>query len=136
LTDGEPIAELVWRFYRDVWNRWQDPAVDELLTEDFIFRGSLGDETRGRRGFRTYRDRVRTAFPDFHTEIIELVAMSNQAAARLRCTGSHEGELFAIARTGRPITYDAAAFLRSRGHQLCGAWVLGDLDSVRAQLRE
>jgi predicted ester cyclase len=136
LTSGEPIAELVRRFYRDAWNRCDEEAVDELLAEDFAFRGSLGDEEQGRDGFRAYRDRVRTAFPDFYNEIIDLVAEGNQAAVRLRCTGSHEGELFAIAPTGRAVTYDAAAFLRSRGGQLCDVWVLGDLDGLRAQLRE
>ena len=136
LTGGAPIADLVRRFYLDVWNRWDDEAVDQLLAEDFVFRGSLGDEERGRDGFRAYRDRVRAAFPDFRNEIVELVAEGERAAVRLRCSGRHEGELWGTAPTGRSVTYEAAAFLRSRGNQLCEAWVLGDLDGLRARLRE
>jgi predicted ester cyclase len=83
---------LVRRFYRDVWNRWDDQAVDQVLADDFCFR--------------------------------------------LRCSGSHEGELLATAPTGRFLVYEAAAFLRSRDNQLCEAWVLGDLDGLRAQLRD
>jgi steroid delta-isomerase-like uncharacterized protein len=126
---------LVRRFYRDVWNRWDDEAVDQLLAEDFVFRGSLGDEERGRDGFRAYRARVRAAFPDFRSEIIELVAEGERAAVHLRFSGTHQGALFATAPTGRSITYEAAAFLRSRDNQLREAWVLGDLDGLRAQLR-
>jgi predicted ester cyclase len=136
VTGDQTIADSVRRFYREVWNRWDDQALDELLAEDFVFRGSLGDEARGRDGFRGYRDRVRAAFPDFNNEIIELVAEGERAAVRLRCTGSHEGELFGIAPSGRRITYEAAAFLRWRDRQLSEAWVLGDLDSLHAQLRD
>jgi predicted ester cyclase len=125
---------LAVRFYADAWNRWDDGAVDELLAPDFVFRGSLGDEASGRVGFRTYRDKVRAAFPDFHNQVTELVADGQRAAVRLRCTGRHEGELFGISPTRLNVTYEAAAFLGSDGARLCQAWVLGDLVSLRRQL--
>jgi predicted ester cyclase len=134
LTGGHRITELVERFYSEVWNRWDDPSVDSILTADFLFRGSLEDEAEGRDGFRAYRNKVRAAFPDFHNEVCEVVADGNRAAVRLRCTGRHAGELFAIAPTGLRVTYDAAAFLRSRDTQLCEAWVLGDLGYLKRQL--
>ena len=134
MSSRAPIAELVRRFYNDVWDRWDDEAVDQLLAEDFIFHGSLGDEERGRDGFRAYRDKLRAVFPNFRNEIVYLVAEGERAAVRLRCSGRHEGELFAIAPTGRSVTYEATAFLRSRANQLCEVWALGDLVGLRAQL--
>jgi predicted ester cyclase len=134
LADDQRIRKLVERFYSDAWNRWEDRVVDELLTSDFVFRGSLGDEAEGREGFRAYRDRVRSAFPDFRNDVLEIVANGDQAAVRLRCTGRHGGELFGIAATGREVAYDAAAFLRARDAQLCEVWVLGDLEHLREQL--
>jgi predicted ester cyclase len=124
----------VRRFYADAWNRWDDAAVDELLAEDFVFRGSLGDEARGRDGFRAYRDKLRSAFPDFYNEVTDMVADGDRAAVRLRCTGRQEGELFGVAPTGLDIAYDAAAFFHSHGAQLREAWVLGDLENLRNQL--
>lgn len=124
------------RFYGEAWNRWDDPVVDEILADDFVFRGSLGDEARGRDGFRAYRDKVRAAFPDFHNEVKQLIVEGEGAAARLLCTGRHEGEVFGIGATGHRITYEAAAFFRATRSHLNEAWVLGDLDALRAQLRE
>jgi predicted ester cyclase len=134
MSSRAPIAALVRRFYNDVWDRWDDEAVDQLLAEDFIFRGSLGDEERGRDGFRAYRDKLRAVFPNFRNEIVYLVAEGERAAVRLRCSGRHEGELFAIPPTGRSVTYEATAFLRSRANQLCEVWALGDLVGLRAEL--
>jgi hypothetical protein len=66
-----------------------DAAVTDLLDERFVFRGSLGDEITGRDGFRAYRDKIRTAFPDFHNEILDLVAEGGRAASLQRLwTGS------------------------------------------------
>jgi predicted ester cyclase len=134
LSGAGQITTLVERFYFEAWNRWDDGAVAEILTADFLFRGSLGDHARGRDGFRAYRDKVRSAFPDFRNEVRELVAEGERAAVRLRCSGRHGGELFGLAATGRRVAYDAAAFLRARDGQLCEVWALGDLEQLRSQI--
>ena len=126
---------LVRRFYADAWNRWDDDAVDELLTIDFSFRGSLGAEVIGRDGWRAYRDHVRRAVPDLHNEIVELVREPGRVAARLLFSGHHHGVLLGRLGRGEPIVYAGAAFFRCSDDHLVAAWVLGDLDALHRQLR-
>lgn len=128
------IERLVTDFYRLAWNRWDDGVVESLLAPDFAFRGSLGTEVRGRDGWRGYRDVIRAAVPDFHNEVVELVAAGDRAAARLRYTGHHRGTLLGVAGHGAPIEYAGAAFFTATGGLLATAWVLGDLDTLRRQL--
>lgn len=128
------MEALVHRFYADVWNRWDDAALGDLLDEEFVFRGSLGDEVRGRDGFRGYRDKIRSGFPDFHNEIVELVTEGERAAARLRYSGHHRGAILGVAASGALITYDGAAFFTAKGGRLQRAWVLGDVEGLRRQL--
>jgi SnoaL-like domain len=80
------IDEMIHRFYNDLWNRWDDAAVDDLLTDDFVFRGSLGTERTGRTEWRRYRDTIRAGSADFHNQIITLITDTSSAAARLRYT--------------------------------------------------
>jgi steroid delta-isomerase-like uncharacterized protein len=131
---GSGMEALVRRFYDDVWNRWDDAALDDLLAEDFVFRGSLGDEVRGRDGFRGYRDKVRAGFPDFHNEVVELVTEGDRAAARLRYSGHHRGAILGVAASGALVSYDGAAFFAAEGGRLRRAWVLGDVEGLRRQL--
>jgi steroid delta-isomerase-like uncharacterized protein len=133
---GTGIERLVRRFYDELWNRWDDAAVDDLLDEAFVFGGSLGDAVRGRDGFRAYRDKVRAAFPDFHNEIVDLVVGDGRAAARLRYSGHHRGEILDVAPTGAAVSYAGAAFFTARDGRLSEVWVLGDLDGLRRQLAE
>jgi predicted ester cyclase len=126
-------SRRVRRFYDDAWNRWDDDAVDDLLAEDFRFRGSLGQETQGRSEWRGYRDLVRRAVPDFHNEIVDLVTSPGRAAARLRFSGHHSGVLLGHQGRGDHIAYGGAAFFHCAGGRLTSAWILGDLDALRRQ---
>jgi steroid delta-isomerase-like uncharacterized protein len=127
-------ARLVRRFYEDAWNRWDDSVVDDLLAEDFRFRGSLDQETLGRSQWRSYRDQIRQAVPDFHNEIVDLVTSPGRAAARLRFRGHHSGVLLGHQGQGGRIEYQGAAFFHCANGRLTAAWVLGDLDALRRQL--
>ena len=128
------IERLVRRFYTELWNRWDDDAVDSVLAPDFAFRGSLGNQTRGREEWRGYRDLIRAGSSDFANEIVELVCLGDRAAARLEYTGTHDGPLAGIEATGRRFAYAGAAFFTARDGLLVSAWVLGDLAGLRAQL--
>jgi steroid delta-isomerase-like uncharacterized protein len=128
------MEELVRRFYEDLWNRWDDAAVDDVLSERFAFRGSLGTETIGREGWRKYRDTVRAGARDFHNEVITLVVDGQAAATRLLYTGTHCGPLAGVEATGRRFSYAGAAFFTSDGERLTSAWVLGDLTDLQEQL--
>jgi steroid delta-isomerase-like uncharacterized protein len=130
------VEALVRDFYDVLWNRWDDASVDDLLADDFTFRGSLGTETHGRRQWRAYRDIIRAGSSDFHNEIVTLVADGDRAAARLRYTGTHTGHLAGLPPTGRRFEYAGAAFFEATSGRLGSAWVLGDLTGLRAQLGE
>ena len=125
---------LVRRFYDTLWNRWHDEAVDGLLAEDFVFRGSLGTETVGLEAWRRYRDSVRAGSSDFHNEVVTVIDAGDRAAARLMYTGTHDGVLLGLPATGRRFSYAGAAFFTAAGGRLTSAWVLGDLTALRAQL--
>jgi len=130
------VRHLVEQFYARCWNAWDDDAVDEILAEDFTFRGSLGSEMNGRDAWRAYRDEIRTGADDYHNEILALVVEGSRAAARLRYSGHHRGTLGGMAPTGRSFAYDGAAFFTAEDDRLTNAWVLGDVVSLREQLAD
>jgi steroid delta-isomerase-like uncharacterized protein len=134
VTGNSAVRELVVRFYQTLWNKWDDSAVDDVLAPEVTFRGSLGERTVGRDAWRSYRDQIRRGAPDFHNEVLELIADDRRAAARLKYTGTHAGPLLGISATGRTFAYDGAAFFTTTGGLIADIWVIGDLDELRRQL--
>jgi predicted ester cyclase len=128
------ISELVRSFYDDLWNRWDDAAVDAVLSAGFEFRGSLGTTTVDRDGWRIYRETVRAGSTDFHNEVVTLVCEGDTAAARLLYSGTHTGPLLDLPATGRRFEYAGAAFFTVENGLLASTWVLGDVEGLRRQL--
>jgi len=132
---SSPIPDLVRRFYRDIWNARDRSAIVKLLTEDFRFRGSLGRESVGLAAFAEYVDSVHESLGEYHCEIEELVSEEERGFARMSFSGIHRGLLLGHAPSGKRVSWAGAALFHVRGGKLESLWVLGDLDSLRRQLR-
>lgn len=126
--------DLVKRFYEALWNRFDKGLIPELLTENIRFRGSLGEDAVGHQQFGAYMDTIQGAFPDFTNTIEEIISEGNRSAVRLSFRGTHEGELFGIAPTGRSIEYAGVALFRFHHALISEIWVLGDVDGLIQQL--
>ena len=68
----------------------------------------------------------RAAFPDWHEEIVELVAEGNTVAGRFRCSGTHLGEFLGAAPTGKHMDVEEVFFLRAEDGRFVDFWALED----------
>ena len=127
--------ELVIAFYRRIWNEGNLDAATELLSADFSFRGSLGNEMRGREEFKNYVRSVRGALANYHCEILSCVAEGDQAFAKMRFSGSHVASLRGFEPTGKSVLWLGAALFRFVDSAIAELWVLGDLAGLDALLQ-
>jgi predicted ester cyclase len=125
---------LIERFYLEMWNRFDKTIIPDILTENVRFRGSLGQSKKGHAEFGEYIDFIQRAFPDFHNEIEEIISEGDRAFAKLTFRGTHRGELFGIAPTGRHIQYSGAAVFKFSGDRIAEVWVLGDIHGLISQM--
>ncbi|MFI5058254.1 MAG: ester cyclase [Candidatus Acidiferrales bacterium] len=131
---ADPHRGLIRRYYEELWNSWNFPIANDLLTDDIVFHGSLGVSVQGMSAFLGYMRRVQGAFPDFHNTVEDTAAQSDKVFARLTYRGTHRGELFGILPTNRNITYAGAAFFTICEGKISRGWVLGDALGVLRQL--
>jgi predicted ester cyclase len=68
----------------------------------------------------------RSAFPDWHEDIVELVAEGSTVAGRFRCSGTHLGEFLGEAPTGRRMDVEEVFFLRAEDGKFVAFWGLED----------
>ena len=131
---SEKNKAIIRRYYEDLWNPWNLEAANALISPEMEFRGSLGITVRGIEGFHGYMSTVRSAFPDFHNRVEDLVAEGDKVVARLTYTGTHQGEIFGLAPTGRSIIYPGIAVFRVSGDKIVEGWVMGDRWALFQQL--
>jgi predicted ester cyclase len=78
-----------------------------------------------RRVKRLYAE-FRSAFPDWHEEIVELVAEGATVAGRFRCSGTHRGVFLGEAPTDRRMDVEEVFFLRVEEGRFVNFWALED----------
>jgi predicted ester cyclase len=68
----------------------------------------------------------RSAFPDWREEIVDVVAEEDTVVGRFKCSGTHRGEMWGIAPTGRRMEVDEVYFLRVQDGKFVEFWGLED----------
>lgn len=130
------LRAQVERFYHDIWDRRDKSAMADVLDANVTFRGSLGDEKKGHRGFADYVDRVHGALADYRCIIDDLVIEPPKAFARMTFRGRHVGELLGYAPTGKDVAWVGAALFTFAGEKIKDVWVLGDLHGLESALKQ
>jgi predicted ester cyclase len=100
----------------------EDAVVDELFAP------------RAARRVKRLFAEFRSAFPDWHEEIVELVAEENTVAGRFKCSGTHRGEFLGEAPTGKRMEVEEVFFLRVEDGKFVDFWGLEDSLSRMRQL--
>jgi steroid delta-isomerase-like uncharacterized protein len=111
-------------------------AVDTYLAEDFINHDPPFGVTPDREGMRVAGAMMREAFPDWHSELHQLVAEGDIVVERFTASGTHRHEAMGVAPTGKTVSLPGINIFRLRDGRVVERW--GRLDELgfRRQLGE
>ena len=128
-------AAIARRWFEEVWNARRDEAIDELMARNAVGHMEGGD-VHGPEEFRAGRAVFLNALPDMHITIENIVSEGDQAAVRWLVRATHEGELFGVPASHRPVETRGTSWFRIRDGKLVEGWdtwnLGGLLDSLRS----
>ncbi len=128
---------ILRRFVDEVINDGDLTAIDALVASDYIvhLEGQLPFALPpGPEGWQRRVAILRTAFPDIHTTIEDLLAVEDKVVVRYRVRGTHGGSFWGVAPTGKEITYTGIMIVRLRDEQLAEEWSEADLLGLTRQI--
>jgi steroid delta-isomerase-like uncharacterized protein len=110
----EQNKEIVRRYFEEVINQGRLAAADQLFAADFgAARGAAG-AVRGPARARHTAMLFRSAFPDVHFEVGDLIAEGDVVVVRVTFEGTHRGEFLGIPPTGRHVRISGVELARLR----------------------
>ena len=68
----------------------------------------------------------RSAIPERHEEIVQLIAEGDAVAGRFRCSGTHRGEFLGEDPTGKRMEVEEVFFMRAEDGRFVDFWALED----------
>jgi steroid delta-isomerase-like uncharacterized protein len=131
----ETNRKLIAGYYDELWNQWRFNLVHQFVSPKVRFHGSVGVSVEGQQGFINYMNLIRSAFPDFHNTVEEMVVENDRVAARLTYRGTHRGKIFGVEPSGKPILYEGLALFRiGDDGKIAEGYVLGNVIHLLGQL--
>jgi len=122
------LREIAMR-WMTLWQGADLSLCDAIHAADFVDRSAT---TRGtdRAAFRAGIVELRTAFPDFHAVVDDLLveAGTKEVTIRWSATGTHRGEFLGIAGTGRSFRISGIEIIGVRDGKIAERW--GEWDGL------
>lgn len=91
---------------RSAYDRINEGDIDgfaALLAGDFVEHEETPGFPPTKEGVREFFRMYRAAFPDLHMDAEDVLASGDKTVARVRATGTHQGDLMGIPPTGKHV---------------------------------
>ncbi|GEM_PF-231332 len=131
---AEQNANIVRRFFEEVWNNNNLSLVDELLASDFVDHSAPPGTPGGIEGYKKTVAMFRSAFPNIQFTLDHILAEGDRVAIRLTGRGTHKGNFMGIAPTGKQVSFSGMTFIRLRDGKITERWGISDMPGLMQQL--
>lgn len=116
---------VIERWFEEVWNQGKLDAMPEMMAEDAIVHGLPVEGAGGPCGpakFRPFVEQFRSAFPDMHFVVEDVIEEGDKIVARCSVSGTHQGETLGVASTNKPIAISGITIARIRDGKIVEGW--------------
>ncbi len=132
---GEELKALVRRELEEIFGRGRLDVADEIVAPDYVgYDPALPEPARGPEGLKQWAAGYRAAFPDLAVTVEEQVAEGDTVVTRWTARGTHQGELFGIAPTGKEMTVTGMSLERIADGRIVEDWTSWDALGLLVQL--
>lgn len=134
ISAGEAAKAVVRRNTDEVQGGGNYALFDQLFADDFLDHTPQPNCTPDKAGALGLYKTLRAAFPDFHADIHWQRVDGDVVTTFKTYHGTHRGEVFGIAPTGRKIHFETVDAMRVQDGKITEHWGVANLFSLLQQL--
>ena len=97
--------DVVAALVAEMFNRHDLDVADTYVARDCIDHSCFPGQAPGLEGMKQRWGMLFHAFPDFTITVDDLVAEGEKVSMRATGRGTHQGDFFGVAPTGRPVVF-------------------------------
>jgi steroid delta-isomerase-like uncharacterized protein len=127
-------AASIRRLY-ELINAGDIDGFGDQLADDFVEHDELPGPEPGKEGVKQLFRMYRAAFPDLRLQPEDVLVSGDKGVARVRATGTHQGELMGMPATGRHVDIQLIDITRFGDDGLAREhWGVSDMLGMMQQL--
>jgi steroid delta-isomerase-like uncharacterized protein len=128
-------AELIRRFYDEMFSEGNLDKLDELVADDVVdHEEGLPGQPEGKEGVAFFVNAMRGAFSDMKATIDPSVEGGDMAAARVTLTGKHTGEWMGIPASDKSFEIEGIDIIRIEDGKCAEHWGVTDNLALMMQI--
>jgi steroid delta-isomerase-like uncharacterized protein len=105
-----------------------------LLSDDFVEHEEVPGLAPTKEGVLDFFRDYLVAFPDLRMEVLDLVASGDKAVARVKATGTQDGEFMGMPPSGRSVEVELIDIMRFDDDLVVEHWGVMDMLAMLQQL--
>lgn len=126
---------LVQEFIEEVWNEGRIDLIDQRVSDSYAGHDpSIPAPISGNEGFKQLVVGFRSAFPDLHLDVEDLIAEGDKVVGRYMLRGTHKGEFLGLPPSGKEVSVTGMFIRRIAGGKYVEGWDLTDALGMMQQL--
>ena len=124
----EENKAIVSHWNEELW-KGNQAMYDKCVAPNCLFHGIGGQEEH-----KNFINGLRTAFPDVSLTLEDQLAEGEEVVIRWTMRGTHQGELWGTAPTGKPVTVTGITIQRLAEGKIVEEWTEGDSLGLQQQI--
>jgi predicted ester cyclase len=130
----EENKAIVRRWTEETWNGGNLSVIDEIVSTDYVLYNPPAPETRGIKAIKENAKELHVAFPDGRFTTDSMIAVDDMVVHRWTFSGTHRGDWFGVAATGRWVRITGTSNHRLAAGKFERTWNNVDLLGMMQQL--
>ena len=122
------------RVFEEVWNQKELDTVDELMAANYVHHDPQSAVPSGIDGYKQFVRYYLNAFPDLRFTIEDEIVEGDLVVTRWTATGTHDGDLNELPRTGRRFSVTGMTMARMSNGRVVESWSNWDTLGLMQQL--
>jgi steroid delta-isomerase-like uncharacterized protein len=131
---SESNKSVIRAFIEEVINQGRFDRAEDLVRENFIELDPLPGQQQGREGLKAILQQLRSAFPDMHWTVLEMVSEGETVVTRFQWTGTHNGPFLGIPATAKSVVVHGVVIDHLEAGKMAESRILMDTLSLMQQL--
>ena len=131
---GKDSKEISRRVFEEVWNDKQVDLVNQLMVGDYVHHDPQSPVASGIESYKQFVAYYLSAFPDLRFTLEDEVSEGDTVVTRWTATGTHEGDLEGLPRTGKAMRVTGMTLARVSNGKVVESWSNWDTLGMLQQL--
>jgi steroid delta-isomerase-like uncharacterized protein len=131
---AERNKAVVRRWIEEFKTGGDESVSDEVRSPHFVNHSAPPGAPTGPEAGKLAFQAMRSAFPDLHVTIEDMLAEADRVVTRQTFSGTHRGEWLGVPATGRAVSWAVIDIVRLDDGRLVDHWAVADLHGLLGRL--